>query len=114
VRSNRKDFQGKVWTTREHIHIDRLCSAWLIMRFIDPRATFAFAPEADLAKDAIAFDVVGAQFSHHGEDCTFETLAKSFQIQDPAIRIIAEIIHDVDLKDHKFGRPEGTGLDAVI
>jgi hypothetical protein len=113
-RCDRKDFQNKVWTTREHIHIDRLCSAWLILRFIDRRARFVFAPENALPKDAIAFDVLGAQFSHHGENCTFETLATSFQIQDTAVRIIGEIIHDVDLKDHKFGRPEGPGLDAVI
>jgi len=86
----------------------------LILRFIDPEAKFVFAPESQLPKDAIAFDVLGAQFSHHGEDCTFETLTRSFQIQDSAIRTIGEIIHDVDLKDHKFGRPEGPGLDAVI
>lgn len=113
-RCDRKDFQNKVWTTREHIHIDRLCSAWLILRFIDRRARFVFAPENALPKDAIAFDVLGAQFSHHGENCTFETLARSFQIQDPAVRIIGEIIHDVDLRDHKFGRPEGPGLDVLI
>lgn len=111
---DRKDFQRKVWTTRQHIHIDRLCSAWLIRRFIDRQATFIFAPEGKLPKDAIAFDVLGARFSHHGENCTFETLARSFEIQDPAIRIIGEMIHDVDLKDHKFNRPEGPGLDIVI
>lgn len=109
-----KNFQNKVWTTRKHIHIDRLCSAWLILRFIDPKANFVFAAENELPANAVAFDVLGAEFSHHGENCTFETLAKSFQIQDPAIRIIGEIVHDVDLKDHKFGRPEGAGLDTII
>jgi hypothetical protein len=111
---DKENFQKKVWATRERIHIDRLCSAWLIWRFIDPQASFVFAPENKLPKDAIAFDVLGAEFSHHDENCTFETLAKSFQIQDPAIRTIGEMIHDVDLKDHKFGRPEGPGLDAII
>ena len=111
---DKENFQKKVWATRERIHIDRLCSAWLIWRFIDPQATFVFASENKLPKGAIAFDVLGAEFSHHGEDCTFETLTKSFQIQDPAIRTIGEMIHDVDLNDHKFGRQEGPGLDAII
>jgi hypothetical protein len=113
-RYDRKDFQGKVWTTRKDIHIDRLCSAWLISRFIDSKARFVFAGEKELPQNAIAFDVLGAEFSHHGESCTFETLTRSFQIRDSAIRIIGEMIHDVDLKDHKFGRPEGPGLDAII
>ncbi|HEY7160814.1 MAG TPA: chromate resistance protein ChrB domain-containing protein, partial [Acidobacteriota bacterium] len=67
-----KNYQKKIWTTREGIHIDRLCSAWLIRRFIDRSAKFVFAPEKKLPPDAIPFDVFGAEFSHHGEDCTFE------------------------------------------
>lgn len=109
-----KDYQKKIWTTREGIHIDRLCSAWLIRRFIDHSAKFVFAPEKKLPKGAIPFDVFGTEFSHHGEDCTFETLMKSFRIQDRALREIAEIIHDIDLKDHKFGRVEAVGIDLVI
>lgn len=113
-RYSRKAFQGKIWTTREHIHIDRLCSAWLIRRFIDPKARFVFAPETKLPKDAIPFDVFGAEFSHHGEDCTFETLLKAFQLKDKALAVIAEIVHDIDVKDQKFGRPEAAGIDAVV
>jgi hypothetical protein len=109
-----KAFQAKIWTTRENIHIDRLCSAWLIRRFIDPNAKFVFAPESKLPQDAIPFDVFGAEFSHHGEDCTFETLLKSFQLKDKALTAIAEIVHDIDMKDQKFGRPEAAGLDAVV
>jgi CRISPR/Cas system-associated endoribonuclease Cas2 len=109
-----KDYQKKIWTTREGIHIDRLCSAWLIRRFIDRYAKFVFAPEKKLPANAIPFDVFGAEFSHHGEDCTFETLLKAFRIQDHALQEIAEIIHDIDLKDHKFGRVEASGLDLVI
>lgn len=109
-----KDYQKKIWTTRQGIHIDRLCSAWLIRRFIDDSAKFVFAPERKLPANAIRFDVFGAEFSHHGEDCTFETLLKSFRIQDRALQEIAEIIHDIDLKDHKFGRLEANGLDLVI
>jgi hypothetical protein len=111
---SRETFKKKVWTTREHIHIDRLCSAWLIRRFVDPDAKFVFAPESKLSKGAIEFDVFGAEFSHHGEDCTFETLLKSFQLKDKALTSIAEIVHDVDMKDNKFGRTEAAGLDAVV
>lgn len=109
-----KNYQKKTWTTREGIHIDRLCSAWLIRRFVDPSAKFVFAPEKKLPVNAIPFDVFGAEFSHHGEDCTFETIMKAFRIQDRALQKIAEIIHDIDLKDHKFGRVEASGLDVVI
>ncbi len=111
---SRKDFQKKIWTTREGIHIDRLCSAWLIRRFIDPSARFVFAPEHSLPPKAIPFDVFGVEFGHHGDHCTFETLVKTFGIRDRAISQIAEIIHDIDLKDHKFGRSEASGFDLVI
>ena len=109
-----REFQKKIWTTRQDIHIDRLCSAWLIRRFIDPSARFVFAAENKLPKNAVPFDVFGAEFSHHGEDCTFETLMRVFRIRDRSIREIAEIIHDIDLKDHKFGRSEASGLNMVI
>lgn len=111
---SKKAFQGKTWATRENIHIDRVCSAWLIRRFIDPSAKFVFGPENSLPADAIPFDVYGAEFGHHGENCTFETMVKAFAIQDPAITEMSEIIHDVDLKDHKFGRTEASGLNLVI
>ena len=110
----RKNFQGKIWTTREHIHIDRLSSAWLIRRFIDPKAKFIFAPEAGLPKNAIPFDVLNAEFSHRGEDCTFETLLQAFQLPDQALASIAEIVHDIDMKDQKFNRSEAAGLDTVV
>ena len=111
---SRKEFQNKVWTTREHIHIDRLCSAWLIKRFIDPKAKFAFAPEGKLPPRAIPFDVFGKEFSHHGDNCTFETLLSAFQIKDKALNEIAQIVHDIDIKDNKFGRIEAAGFDAVV
>jgi hypothetical protein len=113
-RCARKDFQGKVWTTRPRIHIDRLGSAWLIRRFIDPKAKLIFAPETKLPKNAIPFDVLGAELSHHGEDCTFETLLQAFQLRDKALMAIAEIVHDIDMKDQKFGRAEAAGLDTVV
>lgn len=108
------DFKSKTWATREHIHIDRVCSAWLIRRFIDPNARFVFAPEAKIPKNAIPFDVMGTEFSHHGQYSTFETLLQSFQLKDKALDEIAEIVHDIDLKDRKFKRPEAAGFDTAL
>jgi hypothetical protein len=109
-----REFQGRTWATRKRIHIDRLCSAWLIGRFVDRKARFVFAPESKLPKDAIPYDVFGVEFSHHGEDCTFETFVKAFQLKDPALRTLAEIVHDIDMKDGKFGRAEAAGLDLAV
>jgi hypothetical protein len=109
-----REFQKKVWTTREHIHIDRVCSSWLIRRFIDPKAKFVFTSETKLPKNAIPFDAPGGEFGHHGDHCTFETLLRSFQLKDKALGEIAEIVHDIDLKDQKFKRPEASGIDAII
>ncbi|HEX9652796.1 MAG TPA: chromate resistance protein ChrB domain-containing protein [bacterium] len=111
---DRKMFRRQTWVTRKNIHIDRLCSAWLIHKFIDPEAKFIFAAESQLPKNAIPFDVFGVEFSHHGEDCTFETLLKSFRIKDKALNSLAQIIHDIDMKDHKFERPEAAGVDIVV
>ena len=113
-RRDRREFQGKTWATREHIHIDRLCSAWLIRRFIDRKARFVFAPELKLPHGAVVFDVFGTEFSHHGEDCTFETLVKAFQLKDDSLNALAEIVHDIDVKDRKFARAEMAGLDLVV
>src|ERR1051325_5467903 len=100
--------------TRKQIQIDRLCSAWLIRRFIDPKAKFIFAQESAMPAHAIPFDVFGAEFSHHGEECTFETLLRSFRIKEKALDSLAQIVHDIDMKDGKFNRPEAAGLDLVV
>ena len=113
-RYDRSAYRGKTWATREHIHIDRLCSAWLILRFIDPKAKFVFAPESELPAHAIHFDTFNGEFSHRGEDCTFETLLKCFRMKNRALDTLAEIIHDIDIKDKKFNRVEAAGLDAVV
>jgi hypothetical protein len=105
---------GSTWVTRPRPHIDRIASAWLIKRFCDPDAVFAFADAADAARKGIPFDVLGAEFGHHGEDCTFETLAKRFGIKDRRVRLIAEIVHEADLHDGKFTRDEATGVDLAI
>ena len=106
--------RGSTWVTRPRPHIDRIASAWLIKRFCDPDATFAFADAADAARKGIPFDVLGADFGHQGEDCTFETLVKRFAIKEPGVPLIAEIVHEADLHDGKFIRQESVGIDLAI
>jgi len=106
--------RGSTWVTRPRPHIDRIASAWLIRRFCDPEAKFAFADAADAARKGIPFDVLGADFGHHGEDCTFETLVKRFAIKDRRVKLIGEIVHEADLHDGKFTRNEATGVDLAI
>ncbi len=109
-----KAFAGKTWLTRLRPEIDRVGSAWLIRTFIDPQAKFVFATKPATHPDAIPYDMADVEFTHHGDDCTFETLLKRFAIQDQAARQIGEMIHDADLEDGKFKRPEATGLDRVF
>ncbi len=106
--------RGSTWVTRPRPHIDRIASAWLIKRFCDPDAKFAFADAADVARKGIPFDVLGADFGHHGEDCTFETLVKRFSVKDRRVRVIGEIVHEADLHDGKFTRNEAAGVDLAI
>ena len=115
ARLNPKDYLGRVWVTRPRPGIDRSASAWLIRCFIDKRARFIFAPEDKVPRDAVPFDMFhGRGFGHRGEDCTFETLRSSFRIRDRKAGVIAQIVHDADLFDEKFGRKEGFGIDAVL
>jgi hypothetical protein len=109
-----QNYRNKKWVTRKNIHIDRLCSAWLIKKFIDPEAKFIFEEETNFPKDAIPFDSFGVEFSHRGEDCTFETLIKTFRIDDKILKGLSEIVHDIDLKDNKFSRKESDGLDLIV
>jgi hypothetical protein len=109
-----KNFQSKTWMTRPRPEIDRVASAWLIRRFIDSTATFVFAPAADLVPNALPFDFPDVEFSHHDEDCTFETLLRRFSIVDKALRKIGEMVHDADLDDEKFQRDECIGIDRVL
>ncbi len=108
-------YQGRRWMTRRNLHIDRLASAWLIKQFIDKRPRFYFVADGESVEGAIPFDMYGTEFTHHGEDCTFETILKRFGLSDgKALREIAEIVHDIDLKDDKFHRLEAAGLNAII
>ncbi|PYI48471.1 MAG: hypothetical protein DMF11_03490 [Verrucomicrobia bacterium] len=109
-----KHYQGKTWLTRPRPEIDRVGSAWLISKFIDRKPKFVFAPKADAVPDAIPFDMLDAQFSHHGNYCTFETLTKRFAISDKSVAKIGEMIHDADLDDARFQRVEAVGIDRVL
>ena len=109
-----KQYRGKTWLTRPRPEIDRVGSAWLISKFIDPKAKFVFAPIAQAVPDAIPFDMLDAEFSHHGNNCTFETLTKRFAISDKSVVKIGEMIHDADLDDARFQRVEAVGIDRVL
>ena len=109
-----KQYQGKTWLTRPRPEIDRVGSAWLISKFIDKKPKFVFAPSADGVAGAIPFDMLDADFSHHGNYCTFETLTKRFAISDKAVAKIGEMIHDADLDDARFQRVEAVGIDRVL
>lgn len=109
-----KQYQGKTWLTRPRPEIDRVGSAWLIARFIDRKPKFVFAPTADAIPGAIPFDMLGAEFSHHGNYCTFETLTRRFSISDKSLVKIGEMIHDADLDDARFQRIEAVGIDRVL
>jgi hypothetical protein len=108
--------RGATWVTRTGIHVDRMASAWLIRRFIDPQARFKFvsAREYRHRENELRFDMFDGEFTHQGELCTFEVLLARFEITDAALRAIAEIVHDIDLKDEKYGRPDNAGFEHLI
>ncbi|HEU4994420.1 MAG TPA: chromate resistance protein ChrB domain-containing protein [Gemmatimonadaceae bacterium] len=106
---------GATWVTRKGIFIDRIASAWLIRRFIDPAASFRFVEATSRRKAGeIRFDMYGGDFTHVGDQCTFETLLDAFALADQQLGAIGEIVHDIDLKDAKFERDETEGVAAVI
>jgi hypothetical protein len=108
------EYRNRVWVTRPKPGVDRVTSAWLIRKFIDPKAKFAFAPEDRKPAKAVPFDMYEGGFGHRGEDCTFETLLNVFHIRDKKVLVMAEVVHDADLFDEKFGRKEGFGIDEVM
>jgi hypothetical protein len=108
-------YRERLWVTRPRPGVDRMGSAWLIKRFIDSAARFGFVPDRDaLPRDAVPFDMFGVEFTHQGGDCTFETLCTVFNIKDPAVRRVANIVHDVDLKDGRYGTPEAAAIGSII
>lgn len=108
--------RGATWVTRAGVMVDRVASAWLVRRFIDPEARFKFVSGAGYrpSRGEVRFDMAGAEFTHEGEGCTFETLLARFGLTDAALRAIAEIVHDLDLGDERYGRPETAGVGRMI
>ena len=115
MRTKNTGLQGRVWVTRPGVKVDRIASAWFIRRFIDPKARFRFEdPGAPRRKGDLRFDMVGGDFTHEGDRCTLETLVHHVGLPDAGVAAIAEIVHDIDLKDAKFGRAETAGVAAAI
>jgi hypothetical protein len=108
--------RGVTWVTRTGIHVDRMASAWLIRRFIDPDAKFKFAASREYRHQTgeLRFDMFDGEFTHQGDLCSFEVLLARFEITDAAVRAIAEIVHDIDLKDEKYGRADNAGFEHLI
>jgi hypothetical protein len=114
AKASRRDYQRRTWVTRPRPGVDRVTSAWLIKKFIDLRAKFVFATQDRVPAEAVLYDMYEGGFGHRGDDCTFETLAKVFSIRDKRVGVLAQIVHDADLFDDKFGRKEGFGIDEVM
>lgn len=109
------ELRGKTWVTRPGVKIDRMASAWFIRRFVDPKARFRFDDPATPKREGeLRFDMVGGDFTHEEDRCTFETLVGRVGLPDKGVRAIAEIIHDLDLKDAKYGRPETAGVRMML
>ena len=103
------------WATRPGVHVDRAASAWLIRRFIDPEAEFLLVEDPDdLPADAIPFDMVGVDLTHHGQKVTFETILERHNLDDPVLHLLGQIIHEADVADDLYDAPEAPGLDAII
>lgn len=108
--------RGLTWVTRAGVYVDRIASAWLIRRFIDPDARFSFVGTTRYAPgpSEVRFDMFEAEYTHEGERCTFEVLRDRFALRDPALGAIGEIVHDLDLKDERYGRLETPGIAALL
>jgi hypothetical protein len=111
-----KELRGKVWVTRRNVHVDRIACAWLVRRFIDPRARFRFINADTHAprSNELRFDMADGEYTHRGDRCSFEVLLDEAGLKDRALRAMAQIVHDLDLKDAKFGRPEAEGVRQLM
>jgi len=114
--TSREELRDRTWVTRKGVHIDRIASAWLIRRFVDPQARFKFVPSRGYRPERgdLRFDMFEAEFTHEGDLCTFEVLLARLGPDDRALRAIGEIVHDIDLRDDKFGRPEAPGIEGIV
>jgi hypothetical protein len=113
---DRESYRARTWVTRKNVHVDRMACAWLIRRFIDPQATFKFvlAQGYRAAEGEVTFDMFEADFTHVGDQCSFEVLVERFGLREAGLGSIGEIVHDIDVKDRKFGRAEAPGIAALI
>ncbi|MFB4263132.1 chromate resistance protein ChrB domain-containing protein [Nonomuraea sp. GTA35] len=103
------------WATRAGVHIDRAACAWLIRRHVDPEPEFVFVGDPALVPaDATPFDMRGAELSHHGGDCSFETILRRYELDDPVLWKLAEIVHEADIDDERFDAPEARGVDVIL
>jgi hypothetical protein len=115
VAASKADYQNRIWMTRPRPGIDRVSSAWLITRFIDPKASFVFGIDPAAQEGSVPFDMFQAGgFGHEGDNCTFETLCHAFRVTDKKVQLIAQAIHDADLEDDKFARPEGSLINQIL
>ena len=112
----RESYRRRTWVTRTGIKVDRMSSAWLIRRFVDPDAAFKYVPAKGYLPEPgeVRFDMFDAEFTHEGDECTFEVLVRRMELDDPALRPVAEIVHDIDLKDAKYGREEAAGIASLV
>jgi hypothetical protein len=103
------------WATRAGVHVDRAACAWLLHRFVDPAAEFVFVDDPDeVPADATAFDMRGVELSHHGGDCSFETILRRYRLDDPVLWDLARIVHEADLADERYDAPEAPGVDVLL
>ena len=114
--SGSDEYRARTWVTRRGVHVDRMASAWLIKRFIDPAAHFKYVASKGYEPEPgeLRFDMFDAEFTHEGDRCTFEVLLDRMRIEDSALGAISEVIHDIDLKDAKFGHREADGIALVV
>ncbi len=112
----REDYQGRVWVTRTNVHVDRIACAWLVTKFIDAKAKFKFVPAQGYKPKSgeVTFDMFEADFTHEGDRCSFEVLIERFGLREVGLKALAEIIHDIDVKDGKFGRAEAAGIASLV
>jgi hypothetical protein len=110
--ASRERYRGRRWVTRPRPHVDRLACAWLIRRFLDPEAVIRYAEDPE--PDEVAFDMRRAEFGHVGNRCSFETMLAAFGLDDPGLAALAEIVHEIDLRDGRSVRPEIAGVDSVL
>jgi hypothetical protein len=113
---DRESFHGRIWVTRAKVHVDRMASAWLINRFIDPDASFVFTDDARRSPvpGGLRFDMYGGEFTHEGDLCTFEVLLRRFALSEPGLERIAQLVHDIDLKESRYAHAETSGVAASL